>query len=220
MDTWFSWVNTNYLRGTASFVRYADDGVFTFRSLIDAEKFLLALRKRLEKYGIRLHEGKTKVIPSGAKEATRRAGRGDDMPSFTFLGFVHAWGRSWNRKLGFEFWRIRRRTCPVRFRKKLLSIKEFIRSHKHDGNLVERVKRILRGYPNNFAINDNSKRVSQFIDAVRAMLFEYLNKRSQRRSLNWQQFKKLMTRLGYPDYLALRNLFFNSKFSGIRPGKC
>jgi len=220
IDTWFTWVNGAYFDGAANLVRYADDGVFTFKSMAAAERFLSSLRKRLEKYGIRLHEGKTKVIVSGSREAALRNMRGEQMPSFTFLGFTHYWGKAWNRKLRLEFWRVKRRTCSIRFRKKLLAIKEFIRANRQKKDLMTRVLRILRGYLNYFAVNDNSKRVSQFNNEVRRMLFKYLNRRSQRCSMDWQEFRNIVKKIGYPENVKLRNLFFISNTSGTKPGGC
>jgi RNA-directed DNA polymerase len=214
LDTWFSWINESQLGGSAHMVRYADDAVFNFRSIAQAEQFRVLLEKRLAEYGISLNEAKTKVLISGQREAARCKRLKLQMPTFTFLGFLHVWGISVNRKTGKEFWRVKRRTCPKRFKKKLSEIKVDIRKNRHKKDLIARVVRVTRGYLNYFAVNDNGKRITQFIQEVRRLLFKYLNRRSQRRSFTWSQFKEVLRKEGFPEARILRNLFFVSKPTG------
>lgn len=214
LDTWFAWINESKYGGNGSMVRYADDAVFCLRSLARAEQFREILEKRLAEYGIALNEAKTKALISGQREAARCKRNGSQMPTFTFLGFLHVWGKSVNRKTGKDFWRVKRRTCPKRFRKKLSEIKEDIRKNRHEKHLVKRVKRVTQGYLNYFAINDNSKRISQFVHEVRGLLYKYLNRRSQKRSFNWTQFQEILKKEKFPEARILRYLFFNLKPTG------
>lgn len=211
LDTWFAWQSTNNCEGSAHMVRYADDAVFSFRSFAQAEQFRRVLEKRLLKYGISINEAKTKTLVAGQRAAAKYQRLGLQMPTFTFLGFLHVWGASMNRKTGNEFWRVKRRTCPIRFRKKLLEIKMDIRKNLHKRRLVARVKRVVLGYLNYFAINDNGKRITQFVDEVRELLFKYLNRRSQRRSFDWPTFNKILIKEEFPRAIILHNLFFNLK---------
>lgn len=211
MDTWFTWINESEYGGSARMTRYADDGVFCFRTLAQAEQFRNLLVKRLGEYGISLNEAKTQVLISGQGEAARCRRLGLKMPTFTFLGFLHVWGISVNRKTGKEFWRVKRRTCPKRFKKKLSEIKADIRKNRHKKDLVAREKRVTQGYLNYFAINDNSKRISQFVNEVKRLLYKYLNRRSQRRSFNWPQFEEILRKEKFPEARILRNLFFTLK---------
>jgi RNA-directed DNA polymerase len=211
LDTWFGWINTSQFGGSAGMVRYADDGAFTFRSIPDAERFQKELVERLAKYGIGVNREKTCVLPSGRREAERQERLGLSMPSFTFLGFLHVWGISVNRKTGKRFWRVKRRTCPKRFRKKLIEMKSFIRNHRHEKDLILRVKRATLGYLNYFAVTDNMKRISQFVYTVRRMLFKWLNRRSQKRSFDWETFDRLLKKLAFPTPVILHHPFFNSR---------
>jgi group II intron reverse transcriptase/maturase len=180
LDTWFTWVNQSHFGRSASLVRYADDVVCTFRNLSQAEQFLKMLKIRFSEFGISINESKTQIVLAGQREAARSEQMGTLMPTFTFLGFLHVWGIAMNRKTGKRFWRVKRRTCPIRFRNKLAEIKADIRKNRHRTDLVARVKRVTQGYLNYFAINDNSRRISQFINEVKRTLFKYLNRRSQR----------------------------------------
>lgn len=211
LDIWFASISESHYGGSARMVRYADDVVFSLRTLAHAEQFRELLAKRLAEYGISLNEAKTKAMISGQKEAARCNKLHLRMPSFTFLGFLHVWGVSRNRKTGAEFFRPMRRTCPKRFRKKLSEIKADIRKNRHNKNLVSRVKRVTKGYLNYFAINDNGKRTSQFVYEVKRTLYKYMNKRSQRRSFNWTRFGEILRKEKFPEARILHNLFFDLK---------
>jgi group II intron reverse transcriptase/maturase len=216
LDTWFDWINTKQFGGSARIVRYADDAVFTFRSTVEAERFKRQLVRRLNEYGIKVHEGKTAVLPSGKREAIRRDKLGLRMPSFTFLGFLHVWGISVNQKTGERFWRVKRRTCPKRFRKKLAEIKAYIRKHRHKKDLLIRMKRVTQGYLNYFAITDNEKRIYEFVNEVQRLLFKWLNRRSQKQSFDWQRFQLALKRVAFPEARILKQPFFNSRPSVCR----
>jgi hypothetical protein len=78
----------------------------------------------------------------------------------------------------------------------------------------------MLGYLNYFAINDNSRRVKQFIHQVKRMVFKWLNRRSQKKSLNWKQLMAILKQIKFPEVPRLRNLFFTSKPTRSAPGVC
>ena len=64
--------------------------VVGFERADDAQRFLMALRERLEKFSLTLHPDKTRLIEFGRFAATNRAKRGLGKPeTFDFLGFTH-----------------------------------------------------------------------------------------------------------------------------------
>ena len=83
-------------RGRVSIVRYADDFVMGFESAADARRMLADLKERLAKFGLSLHEDKTRLIEFGRLAGHRRQQRGERRPeTFAFLGFTHYCG--WTR---------------------------------------------------------------------------------------------------------------------------
>lgn len=219
LDIWFSWLNSKKYEGKAQMVRYADDAVFVFSGLAAAERFKSELVKRLESFGISINESKTKILACGRYEAAKHARLGVKMPSFTFLGFVHVWGISANRITGKAFWRVKTRSCPKRFKSKLAVIKAMIKKRRHDKYLIARIKPVVDGYLNYFAVTDNMRRAGQFTHEVKWMLFKYLNRRSQKRSFDWERFTAILQSEKFPVPSIRKDLTFDSSIFGVRTSR-
>lgn len=187
LDEWFALINKEYLKGTAHMVRYADDVLFTLGREEDASRFHKGLINRLQAFGLSVNEAKTRIIPCGSKVARAYAESGKKMPTFTFLGFMHVWGQSMNRKRNEIFWRMKRQTDPRRYHKKLAEIKHHLMKYRHRKDLIPYTIAIVKGYMNYFAVNDNKRRISMFLQEVKRILFRALNRRSQKKSFNWDR---------------------------------
>ena len=93
LDLWVHQWRRRNARGRVSIVRYADDFVMGFEKRTDAEQMLDHLRQRLAKFGLALHEDKTRLIEFGRFAAIARQQRGARRPeTFAFLGFIHYCG--------------------------------------------------------------------------------------------------------------------------------
>ena len=69
-----------------------------FEKTADARRMLVDLKNRLAKFGLALHEDKTRLIEFGRLPALRRQQRGERRPeTFAFLGFTHycGWTTGW-----------------------------------------------------------------------------------------------------------------------------
>ena len=109
------------------------------------------------------------------------------------------------------FWRMKRRTDPVRFRKNLVELKEYLMRYRHNRQHIPYTISIVKGYMNYFAVNDNKHRIALFLNAVNRLLFRALNRRSQKKSYNWERFQEILNLNEYPQPTVLVNLFFASK---------
>src|SRR5450755_23111 len=90
-DLWVHQWRQRHARGEVVIVRFADDAVVGFEHRDDAQRFWADLRDRLAKFGLELHDEKTRLIEFGRFAAERRAARGLGKPeTFRFLGFTHA----------------------------------------------------------------------------------------------------------------------------------
>jgi group II intron reverse transcriptase/maturase len=188
IDVWFEKVVRKECRGFAGIVRYADDFVCTFQYRGDAEKFMKELKERLSKFGLEVAPEKTKLIEFGKFAKQNLAVRKEGKPeTFNFLGFTLYCSKSLNGKFIVKL-----KTDRTRVAKKLKILKEWLKKNRtmpaHE--IVERLNRALVGYYNYYYVSTNTETVWTFVDEVGSMLFKWLNRRSQRRSYTWDEFKR------------------------------
>src|SRR5262249_51339565 len=118
-DRWFADVVKERMQGKVVAVRVADDLGIGFTHWRDAERVYGVIFRRFEKYGLKLHPEKTRLVAFGRPETAGREGTEPHEPgTFDFLGFTHYWGKS--RK---GYWVIKRKTATKRLRRTLRAIK-------------------------------------------------------------------------------------------------
>jgi RNA-directed DNA polymerase len=205
IDEWFVQVRGSHLRGAAELVRYADDMVFIFQCTEDAARFYRALPKRLNKFGLEMHADKSQMISSGRAAAVRAANVRTKIPTYRFLGFTCYWGKSIKGS-----WRLKYTSCSDRFSEKLKGLRKFLRDHlnaRNTGDIIKRVILVVKGWINYHSISDNQRRVGAFILRCERLLFNWFNRRSQKRSMNWDKFRRLLTRIGFPKSWKVTSMF-------------
>ncbi|MEC5325900.1 group II intron reverse transcriptase/maturase, partial [Aurantimonas sp. A3-2-R12] len=80
IDLWVHQWRRRRERGRVTIVRYADDFVMGFEKEADAKEMLAVLKERLAKFGLQLHEDKTRLIEFGRFAALARRKRGGRRP--------------------------------------------------------------------------------------------------------------------------------------------
>ena len=73
-------------------VRYADDFALLFENESDARRVQKVLPKRMERYNLKLHEDKTRLLKFERPGPKQNKGKGPE--TVDFLGFTIYWGRS------------------------------------------------------------------------------------------------------------------------------
>jgi group II intron reverse transcriptase/maturase len=204
LDLWFEKVVRPRCEGAAYLCRYADDFVCTFQYRKDAERFYHTLKERLRKFGLELSEEKTNVIPFSRFHKEERTW-------FEFLGFEFWWGTS---RKGKDI--IKRRTSRKKLRKSLKDIScwcKSVRSIRLKG-IIELLNVKLRGYYNYYGVIGNYRGLDEFFYQVKKMLFKWLNRRSQKRSYNWEKFNRMLRiyRLEVPRITEGRSSQLNLRF--------
>lgn len=204
IDSWFTEISKSHLQGKAEMVRFADDMVFVFQKSEDAERFYKVLPKRLEKYGLKLHEDKSSLLKSGSKEAEAAENRGERLPTYKFLGFLCYWGKSRNGR-----WRLKYKSRADRFTGKLKGLREYLGKslNQETKSIIQRVKKIVVGWVNYHAISDNQRRVSSFILMSERALFRWINRKGGQRKMNWTTFEKLLKEMKYPRNFKTTSMF-------------
>ena len=188
LDLWFHKGVRKGCRGEACLIRYCDDYVCAFEEKGEAERFYRDMGVRLEKFGLELSEEKTRVVPFSRY---RDAGR----QSFEFLGFEYRWGKDRQGRA-----HLKRRTSPERLRNSLKRFTQWCRAHRNKRlrRLFRQLNAKLRGYRNDYGAPGSSDRLEAFFSEALKILYKWLNRRSQRRSYNWNGFKELLEHFQVP----------------------
>lgn len=199
---WFRECIQPKLKGYAGLVVYADDFVACFQYKEEAEEFYKHLRRRMEHFGMTIEETKSSLIEFG-RYAEERCGRKGEKPgTFTFLGFTHYCSHGRNGRF-----RVKRKTSRKKFRKKSKEVHRKIREMrtKPIKAIIKKLNEILVGYYHYYGITDNIQSLSNFRYRVMKSLYKWLNRRSQKKSYNWNGFNDLLK--AYP--LATPRIYVN-----------
>jgi hypothetical protein len=193
LDVWFKQDVVPRLRGKAQLTRYADDAVITFEREDDARRVMGVITKRFERYGLKLHPEKTRVVRFERPSKGQQEGKGPG--TFDFLGFTHYWCRSRRGN-----WVPRVKTRTARLRRFITTVSEWCRSHRHQevkGQHAALTRRIA-GHFNYFGVNGNVPSLRQVARACEAVWHKWLNRRSQRSRMNWKRFTDLLKSFPLP----------------------
>ena len=155
------------------------------------------LRQRLAKFGLELHEDKTRRIEFGRFAAMARQQRGVRRPeTFAFLGFTHYCG--WTRDGRFI---VKHKTQSNRLTRKLTAVRQEAWRLMH-APLAEQHRwyaSILRGHYGYFGMPHNWRSLDGFRREIRRIWFNCLRRRSQKnRRMGWEWFEALTACLPLP----------------------
>ena len=202
IDEWFNDTVKNHCRGATEMFRYADDMVICCRHRQDAKRIREALAKRLARFKLKLNENKTQEVSFSKREFNKGVKQG----TFDFLGFTFYLGKTKTGKSIVP----KLRTAGKRFRAKLKRVNDWCRMIRNRYPLayiwnVFRSK--LRGHCQYYGVSFNTEQVYKFIHEATRIMFKWLNRRSQRRSFYWRQFKLFMNRHPLPKAVIYHRLF-------------
>ncbi len=185
LDLWFQKVVIPRCSGEACLIRYADDFVCAFEKEEDVRRFYEVLGERLKKFNLELSAEKTHIIPFSPT--------GSGSTSFDFLGFEYRWGKDRAGKPHVE-----KRTARKNLRNSLTRFKLWFKENRHRRlpDLFRLLNAKLMGYFNHFGVHGNIRSVEYFYYQVIRQMWKYLNRRSQRKSYNWEGFKQLLSQFG------------------------
>ncbi len=196
LDLWFERVFRKTCRGEAYYFRYADDFLACFQYREEAERFLKELGVRLGKFHLEVEPSKTQLIEFGRFAKRNAAARGGKPDTFDFLGFTFYCGET-----RYGAFKVKRMTSKKKFRAKLQAVKAWLREERNrqkTGELLKRGRQILAGHLQYYAITDNGKMCEEFRRQVARQLFQWLNRRSQRRSYTWERFNDALAWMQWP----------------------
>lgn len=190
-DLWIEWWRKQ-CRGDVVVVRYADDFVIGLENHDEAQSCMEELHTRFARFGLKLHEDKTRLIEFGKYATERRKRNGDRRPeTFDFLGFTHKCGVT--RSHGW--FTIHRHSIAKRMRSKFQDIKAKLQKRRHRpvGETGRWLRRVVQGWLNYHAVPGNSHCLCRFVDEVTKLWLAVIRRRSQRgrRGWTWERMQRL-----------------------------
>jgi group II intron reverse transcriptase/maturase len=197
LDLWVRQWRHRKAWGRVTIVRYADDFVMGFEKEVDARRMMADLKDRLAKFGLALHEDKTRLIEFGRFATLTREKRGERRPeTFNFLGFTHYCGTTRDGRFI-----VKHKTQSNRLTRKLTALRQEARRLMHRP-LAEQHRwyvSVLRGHYGYFGMPHNWRALNGFLREVRRIWFNCLRRRSQKtRRAGWAWFEELTSCLPLP----------------------
>jgi RNA-directed DNA polymerase len=194
LDLWFERRVEHWCRGFAKMVRYADDFVICVQYQEDAEKIHQLLQARLEGFCLELAADKTRIIAFGRNPYVKAKEEGKRLQTFNFLGFTHYAGKS--RRGNFL---LGRKTEGKKLRVKLKELNLWLAGIRNAVSVREWwsvLKAKITGHVRYYGVSGNTRHLNRFYRLALRRVFFWINRRSQKRSLNWTQFRAYIER--YP----------------------
>lgn len=168
------------LAGRANQCRYADDWVCAFQYRQDAPRYFEVLPKRLQRLKLAAAPSKIKIS---------RFSRIHPSHTFCFLGFEFYWCKDRSGTV-----RVQKRTAPKKQRATLERIKAWVKSKRHLPKRLFFAALNLKfvGHYNYYYVSSNARSVWSYYGQVMKHVLKWLNRRSQRKSYSWVDFKHFL----------------------------
>ena len=110
--------------------------------------------------------------------------------TFDFLGFTHYCSSSRNGKF-----RVKRKTSKKKYSSKLKFYNKWLKKVKNQltaQEIMYKTKIMLTGYFRYYGVTDNLRMMQNFKYEIIKMLYKWLNRRSQRKSLTKEKMRMLI----------------------------
>jgi len=158
----------------------------------DASRIKTALVGRLAKYNLSLNEEKTKVVNFSKAVYRSKIKQG----GFDFLGFTFYLGKS---RKGYIISKVK--TSGKRMSSKLKKVNDWCKAirNKHKLPIIWQKFCIkLEGHIRYYGVSFNGYAIANFLHRARAIMFKWLNRRSQRKSFTWDKFQLFLDKNPLP----------------------
>ena len=196
VDEWFAKEMKPRMKGHGYVVRYCDDFIALVQFKDDAGMIHRELKQRLGDNGLMMNEEKTRVIGFGRYEK-ENAGKYRRKPNtFDFLGFTHYIGVSRQGKF-----KLSRKTSKKGMRRSLVAMNKWLASICSALPIKEWWRLLavkLQGHYAYYGVSENSRGIRLYYWRVLGMVYKWLNRRSQKSSMNWEGFQRYLVKFPLP----------------------
>lgn len=207
LDRWFDKVVKTHVTGFCEVVRYADDFVCVVRHARDANRIERALTKRFNKYELEIHPDKSRNISFGRFERENAKNQNRRANTFDFLGFTHFCdiSRQGNYKIG-------RKTSQKKYAAKCKEMNTWLKSVRNQVKIKEWWKTLilkLRGHFQYYGVSENFNGIKRFYRETIRMVYKWMNRRSQKQSMNWNSFNNYIKHYPLPLPKIVHNFYLS-----------
>lgn len=199
IDTWFEKQVKPRLADEGHIIRYADDMCICLTNPSDVDRMMRALKGRLERFGLKLNERKTTICRLDKRHGAPKS------QTLKFLGFELFVGKSRKGKP-----MIKVKTSRQSLRKALRNLTIWIKRNRGKMRLRELWDGCLsriRGHLQYYAVSGNYRWLSKFVHEACRIFFKWINRRSQRKSLRWEQFQLFLDAFPAPSPKIIHKLY-------------
>jgi len=192
IDLWFNKVVPKHTIGKTEIFRFCDDLIVCSTDTRDVDKITRSFEKRLSKFGLKLNTEKTKTIKFNRYTFERGVKQG----SFDFLGFTFylSYAKA-------DFVNVKVKTSKKTMRAKLANVKTWVKGNRFTGSILHvwnnfRLK--MQGHIAYFGVTNNCESIVKFLHQACRVFYKWMNRRNQKRSLNWEQFNTFIKQYPMP----------------------
>ena len=181
LDEWFQSQVRARMGGSCFLVRFADDFVMGFSLKSDAERGYKVLPKRFERFGLKIHPEKSRLVQFSKPYWKQGKGPG----SFAFLGLTHYWAKTLSGG-----WTIKRKTQGKRLSRFMSGIRDWCQERLHQ-TLDEQHRMLsakLRGHYQYYGLRGNFKMLEVAYEHTRVMWIRSLRRRNSKNRMSWEKF--------------------------------
>jgi group II intron reverse transcriptase/maturase len=187
LDLWMVVVEKKKLKGYAKLIRYADDFIIAVQYKEEAEQILKDVGERLNKFGLKLSTEKTKIIEFGKHARENRKKHKERKPdTFDFLGFTHYCSKTRDGRFSLKVKTSRKKAILAE-----RSLNEFLKTNR-DKEIWDLLKAKLRGHYNYYGVSGNFAAIHSYYEKVILLVYKWKNRRSQKKSFNWEGYKRYL----------------------------
>lgn len=186
---WYKVSIESKYKGETFLVVYADDFITGFQYKWEAEAYYKELEKRMNKFGLELENSKSRLIEFGRFAVENRKKKGLGKPeTFNFLGFTFYCSKDRLNRFSVKL-----KTSRKKFKQKVKAMKIWLYENRDEKtrDIVKSLNRKLLGHYHYYGVSFNGKMLYNFRQRTIEMLFKVLNKRSNRRSYNWDGLNEM-----------------------------
>ena len=209
VDEWFEKRMKPQMKGQGYVVRYCDDFVIVMQLREEAQRILRELKARLAENGLMVNEEKTRVVSFGRFEKERSQRDKRKTNTFDFLGFTHYIGTSREGKF-----MVGRKTSKKRMQRSCVAMNRWlskVRGAMPLRQLWEELAVKMEGHYGYYGVSDNTKGLQTYYANVKKMAHKWVNRRSQRLSMSWEEFKSYLQRYPLPRPRIMYQLYIPNK---------